>query len=70
MMYSAERMKFIIEYISRRTLYLVYAILGGACTVLMVLLKETRGKQIPDQIKEIEIEMKTKGLSDIPDVVV
>ena len=61
---------FIIEYISRRTLYLVYAILGGACTVLMILLKETRGKQIPDQIKEIEIEMKTKGLSDIPDVVV
>lgn len=61
---------FVIEYISRRLLYLIYAILGALCTLLMIFLKETRGKEIPDHIKEMELEAKTKELNDIPDVVV
>lgn len=55
---------FIVEYIERRMLYLIYCIVGGVCAGLMVFLKETRGKVIPDQIKEIEEEGKEK----IPEV--
>ena len=55
---------FIVEYIERRMLYLVYCIVGGVCAGLMVLLKETRGKVMRDQIEEIEEEGKEK----IPEV--
>ena len=59
---------FIVEYISRRTLYLIYCIFGAGCAVLMIFLKETNGQPIPDQIKELEVKEKEGG--DIPVVVV
>ena len=49
---------FIVEYISRRTLYLIYCIFGAGCAVLMIFLKETNGQPIPDQIKELEVKEK------------
>lgn len=62
---------FIVEYIERRTLYLIYCIFGAVCVVLMIFLKETNGKPIPDQIKEIEETEKGKDNNDnIPVVVV
>lgn len=62
---------FIVEYISRRALYLVYCIFGAFCAALMIMLKETNGKPIPDQIKEIsEEEEKEKDAGEIPVVVV
>lgn len=61
---------FIIEYISRRMLYLVYAILGLGCALLMLCLKETIGQPIPDNIKEMEEEMEAEKLKNIPVVVV
>ena len=41
---------FYCQYISRRTLYLIYCIFGAGCAVLMIFLKETNGQPIPDQI--------------------
>ena len=61
---------FIVEYISRRILYLIYCIFGVVCCFLMIFLKETNGKPIPDQIKEIEDEEKLNQNNGIPVVVV
>ena len=45
---------FVIEYVDNRTLYLIYAIFGIVCVLLMLLLKETNGQPVRDQIIEIE----------------
>ena len=47
---------FVIEYVDNRTLYLIYAIFGIVCVLLMLLLKETNGQPVRDQIIEIEEE--------------
>lgn len=51
---------FVVEYVDHKTLYLAYFIFGVVCVLLMFLLKETNGKVIPEQIKEIEEEEKRK----------
>ena len=45
---------FIIEYIEEKYVFLIYAIEGVLCTLLFIFLKETRGKEREDNIKEIE----------------
>jgi hypothetical protein len=57
---------FIIEYVEKRTLYLIYFIFACACIVLMIFLKETHNKPIPEQIKEIEEEEKKRLQGEIP----
>ena len=55
---------FIIEYIKEKYVFLIYAIEGVVCTLLFFFLKETRGKEREDNIKEIEEELnkeKNKG---------
>lgn len=49
---------FIIEYIEEKYVFLIYAIEGVVCTLLFLFLKETRGKEREDNIKEIEEEIK------------
>ena len=49
---------FIIEYIDEKYVFLIYAIEGVFCTLLFFFLKETRGKEREDNIKEIEEELK------------
>lgn len=49
---------FIIEYIEEKYVFLIYAIEGVFCTLLFLFLKETRGKEREDNIKEIEEEIK------------
>ena len=49
---------FIIEYIDEKYVFLIYAVEGVLCTLLFFFLKETRGKEREDNIKEIEEEMK------------
>ena len=49
---------FIIEYIEEKYVFLIYAIEGVVCTFLFFFLKETRGKEREDNIKEIEEEIK------------
>ena len=48
---------FIIEYIKEKYVFLIYAIEGVVCTFLFFFLKETRGKERADNIKEIEEEL-------------
>ena len=48
---------FIIEYIEEKYVFLIYAIEGVVCTFLFFFLKETRGKERADNIKEIEEEL-------------
>ena len=45
---------FIIEYIKEKYVFLIYAIEGALCFLLFFFLKETRGKEREDNIKEIE----------------
>ena len=61
---------FIIEYVDKRTLYLIYFICALICVFLMIFLKETNGKPIPEQIKEIEDEERKKVQGGIPVVIV
>ena len=49
---------FIIEYIEEKYVFLIYAIEGVVCTLLFLFLRETRGKEREDNIKEIEEEIK------------
>ena len=49
---------FIIEYIEEKYVFLIYAIEGVVCTLLFLFLKDTRGKEREDNIKEIEEEIK------------
>ena len=49
---------FIIEYIKEKYVFLIYAIEGVVCTFLFFFLKETRGKEREDNIREIEEELK------------
>ena len=49
---------FIIEYINEKYVFLIYAIEGIFCTLLFFFLKETRGKEREDNIKEIEEQLK------------
>ena len=51
---------FIIEYIKEKYVFLIYAIEGIVCTGLFFFLKETRGKEREDNIKEIEEELKNE----------
>ena len=48
---------FIIEYIEEKYVFLIYAIEGVICTFLFLFLKETRGKEREDNIKEIEEQL-------------
>ncbi len=48
---------FIIEYIEEKYVFLIYAIEGVICTFLFLFLKETRGKEREDIIKEIEEQL-------------
>lgn len=57
---------FIIEYVEKRTLYLIYFIFACVCILLMIFLKETHNKPIPEQIKEIEEEEKKRLQGEIP----
>ena len=50
----------VIEYLPRRVIYLVYAILTGICSFLFLFLEETLGKNLPETIKEVEEEKKKK----------
>ena len=52
---------FIIEYIKEKYVFLIYAIEGVVCTFLFFFLKETRGKEREDNIKEIEEESKKES---------
>lgn len=61
---------FIIEYVEKKTLYLIYCIFAVVCVILMIFLKETNGKPIPEQIKEIEEEELKKLQGGIPVVIV
>ena len=49
---------FIIEYIDEKYVFLIYAVEGIFCTLLFFFLKETRGKEREDNIREIEEELK------------
>ena len=58
---------FIIEYIKEKYVFLIYAIEGVVCALLFFFLKETRGKEREDNIREIEEELnkeKNKGNED------
>ena len=58
---------FIIEYIKEKYVFLIYAIEGVVCALLFFFLKETRGKEREDNIREIEEELnkeKNKGNKD------
>ena len=48
---------FLIEYIKEKYVFLIYAIEGILCTFLFIFLKETMGKERPDNIKEIEEQL-------------
>ena len=48
---------FIIEYIEEKYVFFIYAIEGVICTFLFLFLKETRGKEREDNIKEIEEQL-------------
>ena len=48
---------FIIEYIEEKYVFIIYAIEGVICTFLFLFLKETRGKEREDNIKEIEEQL-------------
>ena len=61
---------FVIEYVGRRWLYLIYACLGAGCTLLMLLLKETMGVAQPDNIPEMVVEREKEKMKNIPVVVV
>ena len=53
---------FIIEYIKEKYVFLIYAIEGAVCFLLFFFLKETRGKEREDNIKEIaELLNKERG---------
>ena len=52
---------FIVEYVEKKTFYLIYFIFAIVCVLLMIFLKETNGKPIPEQIKEIEEEENKKN---------
>ena len=49
---------FIIEYIKEKYVFLIYAIEGIVCFLLFFFLKETRGKEREDNIREIEEQLK------------
>ena len=48
---------FLIEYIKEKYVFLIYAIEGILCTFLFIFLKETMGKERPDNIKEIDEQL-------------
>ena len=54
---------FLIEYIKEKYVFLIYAIEGILCTFLFIFLKETRGKERPDNIKEIEEQLNNMNKS-------
>ena len=49
---------FIIEYIEDKYVFLMYGIFGVVCFALYFFIPETKGKPIPDNIKEVEEAMK------------
>lgn len=53
---------FIIEYLERRWLYLLYACLGLGCTIILIFLKDTLGVVQPDNIREMELEIEKEKL--------
>ena len=61
---------FIIEYLERRWLYLLYACLGLGCTLILITRTETLGVPQPDNIPEMELEAEKEKMKNIPVVVV
>ena len=53
-----------------KSVYVIYFIFAIVCVLLMIFLKETNGKPIPEQIKEIEEEENKKMQGGIPVVIV
>jgi len=55
---------FLIEYIKEKYVFLIYSIEGILCTFLFIFLKETRGKERFDNIKEIEEELNNRNIKE------
>ena len=61
---------FIIEYLERRWLYLLYACLGLGCIIILIFLKETLGVIQPDNIREMELEIEKEKIDKYSVVVI
>ena len=56
---------FVIEYMEDRYVFLMYGIFGVVCFCLFFFIPETKGKPIPDNIKEVEEAMQKEEVKNV-----